>query len=109
MRFRTWTATSLGRPTLICVRAQPVPDHALEPADGGLGAGPFCVSGRPLPSHPARLGDELEVAVPLGRRGLGRFARHGRGARGYDNGRLGIALGDAGIDALLVVRTVAGE
>src|SRR4051795_1867944 len=34
----------LGRPTLIRTRAQPVPDHALEPADGGLGAGPFRVS-----------------------------------------------------------------
>src|SRR3954471_3973208 len=29
----------LGGPTLIGVRAQPVPDHALEPADGGLGPG----------------------------------------------------------------------
>src|SRR3954453_515851 len=31
----------LGRPTLVRTRAQPVPDHALEPADGGLGPGPF--------------------------------------------------------------------
>src|SRR4051812_21291404 len=31
----------LRRPTLVRTRAQPVPDHALEPADGGLGAGPF--------------------------------------------------------------------
>src|SRR3954470_23891476 len=38
----------LGRPTLVRTRAQPVPDHALEPADGGLGPGPFRVSGRPL-------------------------------------------------------------
>src|SRR4051812_26176109 len=29
----------LRRLTLVRVRAQPVPDHALEPADGGLGAG----------------------------------------------------------------------
>src|SRR4051794_27859284 len=29
----------LSRPTLIRTRAQPVPDHALEPADGGLGPG----------------------------------------------------------------------
>src|SRR4051812_39897612 len=26
----------LSRPTLVRTRAQPVPDHALEPADGGL-------------------------------------------------------------------------
>src|SRR3954451_18845292 len=29
----------LSRPTLVRTRAQPVPDHALEPADGGLGPG----------------------------------------------------------------------
>src|SRR4051812_24650825 len=29
----------LSRPTLIRTRAQSVPDHALEPADGGLGPG----------------------------------------------------------------------
>src|SRR5215211_5233407 len=99
----------LGRPTLVRVRAQPVPDHALEPVDGGLGAGPLRVSGPLLPSHPARLGDELEVAVALGRRGLGRRAGHGCGARWYDDGCFGMALGDAGVDALLVVRPVAGE
>src|SRR4051794_33855064 len=27
----------LSRPTLVRTRAQPVPDHALEPADAGLG------------------------------------------------------------------------
>src|SRR3954449_9587885 len=53
----------LGRPTLVRTRAQPVPDHALEPADGGLGPGAFRVPGRRLPGHPAPLGNKLEVAV----------------------------------------------
>src|SRR4051795_11762557 len=55
----------LSRPTLIRTRAQPVPDHALEPADGGLGPGTAVVARDLLPAHPARLGDELQVAVPL--------------------------------------------
>ena len=55
----------LGGPTLLCVRAQLVPDHPLIPADRGLGPGPFRVPGQPLPSDAAPLGDELEVAVPL--------------------------------------------
>src|SRR3954469_7684978 len=58
----------LSRPTLIGVRAQPVPDHALEPADGGLGPGARIVARGLLPAHPALLGDELQVAVPLRRR-----------------------------------------
>src|SRR5215207_8687201 len=99
----------LGRPTLVRVRAQPVPDHALVPADGGLGSGTPVISRRLLPSHPALLGNELEMAVALCRRGLGRLARHRRGARRYDDGGRGMALGDAGVDTVLVVRPVAGE
>src|SRR3954463_16355914 len=67
----------LSRPTLVRTRAQPVPDHALEPADGGLGPGAGIVARGLLPAHPALLGDELQVAVPLRRRGLGRGAGHG--------------------------------
>src|SRR5437868_7370485 len=33
----------LSRPTLIRTRAQPVPDHTLEPADGGLGPGTLII------------------------------------------------------------------
>src|SRR3954452_3807462 len=43
----------LRRPTLIRTRAQPVPDHALEPADGGLGPGARVVARGLLPAHPA--------------------------------------------------------
>ena len=49
----------------------------------------------------------MAVALCGGR--LGRLARHGRGARWDDDGRLGMALADAGVDAVLVVRAVAGE
>ncbi len=49
----------LGRPTLVRARAQPVADHAFEPAHGGLGPGADVVPGRFLPSHAARLGDRL--------------------------------------------------
>src|SRR4051795_4916842 len=60
-----------------------------------------------LPAHPARLGDELQVAVPLRRRSLGRGAGHGGRTWWDDDGRLGMALADAGGDAVLVVRAVA--
>src|SRR3954468_4571713 len=63
----------LGRPTLVRMRAQPVADHLLPPADGGLGPGSFRVSGRSLPSHASvLLGDVLEMAVALCRLALGR-------------------------------------
>src|SRR3954449_3886253 len=47
----------------------------------------------------------MAVALCGGR--LGRLARHGRGAWWDDDGRLGMALADAGGDAVLVVRAVA--
>src|SRR3954468_16377223 len=47
----------LSRPTLVRTRAQPVPDHALEPADGGLGPGARIVARGLLPAHSALLGD----------------------------------------------------
>src|SRR3954447_24591266 len=96
----------LSRPTLIRTRAQPVPDHALEPAHGGLGPGARVVARGLLPAHPARLGDELQVAVPLRRRGLGRGAGHGGRARRNDDVRARVALGHGGVNALLVVRAV---
>ena len=49
------------------------------------------------------------MAVALRRRALRRLARHGRRAWRHDDGRLGVALGDAGVDAVLVVRAVARE
>ena len=55
------------------------------------------------------LGDLLQVAVALGRRGLGRVARHRGRARRHDDGRVRVALGDAGVNTVLIVGAVAGE
>ena len=44
----------LGRPTLIRTRAQPVPDHPLQPADGGLGPGALVVARTPSASPSGR-------------------------------------------------------
>src|SRR3954471_22798336 len=71
----------LSRPTLLWVRAQSVPDHALVAADRSLSSGPFRIPRRPLPTPAALLGDELEVVIPLGRLALGCPARHGCRAR----------------------------
>src|SRR3954452_20273071 len=85
----------LSGPTLLRVRAQPIPDHALEPADGGLGAGSLRVAGGCLPCPAAPLSDELEVTVPL--RGLTRgcLARHRRRAWRHDDSGSRMALADA--------------
>ncbi len=55
------------------------------------------------------VGDVLEVAVALRRRVLHRLARHGGRARRHDDGRLGVAFGDAGVSTVLVVSAIAGE
>src|SRR4051812_49601888 len=94
----------LGPPTLVRARAQPVTDHALDPADGGLGSGPGGVSGRFLPRYAPVLGDELKMAVALRGGGLGRVAGYGGDARRPDKGRLRRPRGGPGADPLLVVR-----
>src|SRR3954447_22490623 len=88
----------LGRPTLLRMRAQPVADHLLPSRNGGLSSGARRVPGRPLPGPAPVVGDMLEVAVALRRRALGRLTRHGGRARWHNNGRLGVALGDAGVN-----------
>jgi len=99
----------LGRPTIIRARAQPVPDHLLEPADRGFGSRPRRVAGRLLPGHAPVFGNVLQVAVALRGRGRGRVARHGGRARWNDNGRFWMALGNAGVNAVLVIPAIAGE
>ena len=54
-------------------------------------------------------GNVLEVAVPLRRCALSRVARHGVRAWRDNHDRHGMALGHAGVDAILVIRTVGGE
>src|SRR3954471_19052925 len=88
---------------------------ALPPTPSGSGnadvlrASQLRVPGRCLPGPAPVLGDELEVAVALRRRALRRLARHRTRARRHDDGRLGVALADAGVNTILIVRTVAGE
>src|SRR4051812_42457234 len=91
------------------MRAQPVADHLFPSADGGLGPGAFRVPGRPLPGHAPVVGDMLEVAVARRRIALGRLTRHGGRARRHDNGRLGGALGGAGVNTVLIVRAIARD
>src|SRR3954470_5862061 len=49
------------------------------------------------------------MTVPLGRRGLGRLAWHGRGTRWHNDRRFRVTLGDRGGNAFLVVGAVRGE
>src|SRR5215203_1649571 len=91
------------------MRAQPVADHLFPSTDGGLGPGAFRVPGRPLPGHAPVLGDVLEVAVALRRIVFSRLARHGARARRHDDLRLGVALGDAGVSTVLIVRAIGRE
>ena len=53
--------------------------------------------------------DVLEVAVALRRRAFSRLARHRIRARRHDDSRLGVALGDAGVNTILIVGAVARE
>ncbi len=55
------------------------------------------------------LGDEPKMAVALRGGCLGRLARHRRELRRHDDCRRGMARGDGGGNALLVVGTVGGE
>ena len=94
----------LGRPVLVRVRAQLVADHLFPPVHGGFDPGLPAVSRRALPLHAPVPGNVLEVAVPLRRCALSRVAGHRGRTRRDDDGRFRMALGDAGVDAILVVR-----
>src|SRR3954454_14948052 len=110
MRLSTWTATSISvaRRSSVCERS-PSPITRLNR--------PMVASARARFVYPDALCQAIlpfsaissRLAVALGRRSLGGRAGHGGRARGYDDGRLRIALGDAGVDAVLIVRPVAGK
>ena len=68
----------LRRATPIRPRAQRIPDHSFEAADGGLHQGPTSVPGPLLPAHASMLGDALEMPIALGRSGLHILAQHRR-------------------------------
>ena len=51
------------------------------------------------------LGDELQTAVAMRECGLGRVAQS-RGRMRHDDGRLGMALGEAGVNTDLIVGVI---
>ncbi len=66
----------------------------------------FCQAIRPFSAISSRWRSRCVGAISAV--SLGTAVDGGR-ARGHDDGRRGMALGDAGVDAFLVVRPVAGE
>src|SRR4051794_25947367 len=108
MRFRTWTATSISvaRRSSVCERS-PSPITRLNR--------PMVASARARLLYPDAV---CQAILPfsamswrwrsrcVGAR-LGRRAGHGGRARWHDDGRFGVALGDAGVNTVLVVRAVA--
>jgi len=110
MRLSAWTAISTWVARRSSVRERSgSPITCLNRPTCCLGSRPRRVAGCPLPGHAVVLGDVLQMAVPLRRRGLGCLARHGGRARRDDDGRFGVALGNTGTDAVLVVSTIGGE
>ena len=104
---RRWPPRS---PDAVRARAQRVADHPFVAARSPPRPWRAVVAGRLLPAHAPVLGD---AAADAGRAASARSRPSSLGtarrARRHDDGRLGMALGDAGVDALPVVRAVAGE
>src|SRR5438309_9747758 len=63
----------------------------------------------PLPAHATALGDQLQMPVALGRRGLCRGAWHRARAWRHNDRRIRMTLADLMIDIVPIVRPIAGE
>lgn len=94
---------------LLGARSQCCADHAFVPTDRRLDPGPKVVAAGLLPTHPAVLGDDLEVAVPLCGSHLGRSARDSGCPWRQDDRCSRVVRGDGGVDLVLIVGSVAGE
>ncbi len=103
------TSTSVARRS--CARkCSPSPVICLNrQTNGGCGSGLGGVVERPLPGGSSVLSNDLAVASALRGRVRGRLARHGGCAWRDDGGCLGVALGDAVANTILVVSAVAGK
>src|SRR6516165_3058620 len=82
---------------------------ALVAADIGLHQGTPIVARYPLPAHATALGDQLQVAVALGRRGLCRCAWHRARTRRHNDRRIRMTLADLTVDIVPIVRPIAGK
>ena len=90
-------------------RTQRVTDHALVAADIGFYQGTPIVTRGPLPAHAAALGDQLQVPVALGRRGLCRGVWHRARTWRHNDCRTGMTLADLTVDIVPIVRSIAGK
>src|SRR5580700_108775 len=99
----------LGRLPPFGPRAQRVTNHSLVAADIGFYQGTPIVTRCPLPAHAAALGDQLQVPVALGRRGLCRGAWHRARTWRHNDRRIGMTLADLTVDIVPIVRSIAGK
>src|SRR5207244_2405311 len=90
-------------------RAQRVTDHSLVAADIGLHQGTPIVTRCPLPAHATALGDQLQVPVALGRRGLCRCAWHRARTWWHNDRRIRMTLADLTVDIVAIVCAIAGK
>src|SRR5882672_8144837 len=90
-------------------RAPRVTDHSLVAADIGLHQGTPIVTRCPLPAHAAALGDQLQVPIALGRRGLCRCAWHRARTWRHNDRRIRMTLADLTVDIVPIVRPIAGK
>jgi hypothetical protein len=63
----------------------------------------------PAAAHAAALGDQLQVPVALGRRGLCRGAWHRARTWRHNDRRIGMMLADLTVDIVPIVRSIAGK
>jgi len=99
----------LGRLPPFGPRAQRVTNHSLVAADIGFYQGTPIVTRCPLPAHATALGDQLQVPVALGRRGLCRGAWHRARTWRHNDRRIGMTLADLTVDIVPIVRSIAGK
>src|SRR5215831_12750334 len=110
MRFSEEAANGhLGRLPTFGPRAQRVTDHSLVATDIGLHQGTPIVTRCPLPAHATALGDQLQMPVALGRRGLCRGTWHRARTWRHNDRRIRMTLADLTVDIVPIVRPIAGK
>src|SRR6202043_3294007 len=82
---------------------------SLVATDIGLHQGTPIVTGCPLPARATALGDQLQMTVALGRRGLCRCAWHRARAWRHNDRRIRMTLADLTVDIVAIVRPIASK